>query len=184
MHPLLHKLEGGDQRSIGRSNEVASDVLKEPELFQVLIEGISVGNPIIKMRAADAIEKASLEHPEYLLPYKKQLMELAEDSEQKEVQWHMAQILPRLNLNHKENVSVVDTLLTYLSGNSSIVNTFVMQAFADIAKVDEKLRPLLLVHIKELSIIGSPAMKARGRKLLADFKANNRMQSDAAEPRR
>jgi len=149
---------------------VVSDVLGNPELFHVLIEGLNVENPIIKMRASDAIEKASLEHPEYLLPYKKQLIELTSISEQKEVRWHMAQILPRLNLNHKENVAVVKILLTYLSGNSSIVNTFVMQAFADIAKTDEELRPSVLVHIGELAATGTPAMKARGRKLLAEFK--------------
>jgi hypothetical protein len=169
MHPLLRKLEGGDRRSIGRSEEVASDVLEEPGLFHVLIEGLSVENPIIRMRASDAIEKVSLEHPEYLLPYKKHIMELAANSEQKEVRWHMAQILPRLNLNHKEKIAVVNTLLTYLSSNSSIVNTFVMQAFADIAKTDEKLRQSLLVHVSELTNIGTPAMKARGRKLLAEF---------------
>jgi len=170
MHPLLQKLEGGDRRSIGRADEVASDVLNDPGLFHVLIEGLNIENPIIKMRASDAMEKASIEHPEYLLPFKKQLMEVANNSEQKEVRWHMAQILPRLNLNHKENIAVIDILLTYLSGNSSIVNTFVMQAFANIAKTDEKLRPSLLAHISELTTEGTPAMKARGKKLLAELK--------------
>lgn len=171
MHPLLHKLEGGDRRSIGLSNEVVSAVLNKPDLFHVLIEGLSVDDPVIKMRAADAMEKITLQRPQYLLPYKKNLIELAEISEQKEVRWHMAQILPRLNLSHKENVKVVDILLTYLSGNSSIVNTFVMQAFCDIAKTDEALMSSLLVHITELTEIGTPAMKARGRKLLAEFKS-------------
>ena len=170
MHPLLLKLEGGDRRSIGRADEVASEILKDPRLFHVLVEGLNVENPVIKMRAADAMEKASIEKPGHLLPYKSQLLKLAASSEQIEVQWHLAQILPRLKLNHNEKVTVVNTLLTYLSGNSSIVNTFVMQAFADIAQTDEKLRPSLLVHIKELSVTGTPAMKARGRKLLAEFK--------------
>ena len=147
MHRLLHKLEGGDRRSIGRSNEVALKILKEPSLFHVLIDGLRIDNPIIKMHASDAMEKVTLEHPEYLLPYKRQLMELAANSEQNEVRWHMAQMLPRLKLNHKETISFVNILLAYLSGNSSIVNTFVMQAFSDIAKYDEALRPLLLSHI-------------------------------------
>jgi len=170
MHPLLQKLEGGDRRSIGRSEEVASEVLKEPELFQVLIDGLTLENAVVRMRASDALEKASLKQPEYLLPYKQQIIELAAKSEQKEVRWHMAQILPRLNLNHEENKYVVNTLLGYLAGNSSIVSTFVMQAFADIAKTDEELRTALLVHITELTVIGTPAMKARGKKLLAEFK--------------
>jgi len=41
MHPLLQKLEGGDRRSIGRADEVASDVLNDPGLFLVLVEGLN-----------------------------------------------------------------------------------------------------------------------------------------------
>jgi len=170
MHSILKKLEGSDQRSIGRSEEVVSDILKEPGLFHVLIEGLSAENPIIRMRVSDAMEKVSLGSPEYLQPYKQQLLELAAHAVQKEVRWHMAQILPRLNLNHNEKIDVVNTLLAYLSDNSSIVRTFVMQAFADIAKTDEELRLSLRDHISELAATGTPAMKARGRKLLAEFK--------------
>ena len=120
--------------------------MKDPDLFQALIDGLNIENPIVRMRASDAMEKASLEHPEYLIPHKQQLFELAATSKQKEVRWHMAQILPRLNLSHDENIQAVNIFLVYLTGNSSIVNTFVMQAFADIAKTDEELRPALLVH--------------------------------------
>ena len=70
----------------------------------------------------------------------------------------------------KSEIDAVNTLLAYLSDNSSIVRTFVMQAFADIAKTDEELRPSLRDHISELAATGTPAMKARGRKLLAEFK--------------
>lgn len=170
MHPLLKKLEGNDRRKIGRSEEVASDVLKEPDLIRVLIDGLYIENPIVRMRAADAMEKASLEHPGYLIPYKQQLFKLAATSKQKEVRWHMAQILPRLNLSHDENIRAVNMFLVYLTDNSSVVNTFVMQAFADIAKTDEELRPALLIHITELTAIGTPAMKARGKILLAEFR--------------
>jgi hypothetical protein len=40
-----------------------------------------------------------------------------------------------------------------------------MQALFDLAERYETLRPIALVHITELIAIGTPAMKARGRKL-------------------
>lgn len=169
MHQLLRKLEGRDRRSIGRSEEVVEDVLREPVLLGVLIEGIFRDDAVVRMRASDALEKVSRQNAEYVLPYKQKLIELAANESQNEVRWHLAQILPRLELNHEENKRVIKVFLNYLTGNSSIVNACVMQAFADIAEVDSKLRPELLVHIKELSVIGTPAMKARGRKLLARF---------------
>ena len=34
MHPLLQKLDGGDMRSIGRSEEVVAEVLAEPDALR------------------------------------------------------------------------------------------------------------------------------------------------------
>jgi len=85
MHPLLQKFEGGDRRSIGQSEEVVTDVLREPLLFKVLIDGLSLNDPVVLMRASDALEKASLINPKYLLPYKKKLITLAAEAEQNEV---------------------------------------------------------------------------------------------------
>lgn len=169
MHPLLRKLEGGDRRSIGRSEEVVSDVLENPGLFSVLVTGLSAGDAIVRMRAADAMEKISLLHPEHLLPHKKLLIVLAASSTQKEVRWHLAQMLPRLKLGKKEKRQVCGILLEYSGDNSSIVKTLAMQALADIARQTPELRPSVLVHLKELTLTGTPAMKARGRKLCAEL---------------
>lgn len=55
---MIHqKLTGTDRRSIGRSNAVVSDVLAEPALFKEVFSGMVSGDPVISMRAADAMEK-------------------------------------------------------------------------------------------------------------------------------
>lgn len=169
MHFLLHKLEGGDRRSIGRSEEVVADVLKNPGLFGILAAGLSADGAILRMRAADAMEKISLIHPEYLRPHKRLLIELAAQSDQKEVRWHLAQMLPRLKLDRAEKQQVVGILLTYFGDSSSIVKTLAMQALADIARQTPELRQPVLRHLKELTRIGTPAMKARGRKLCTEM---------------
>ena len=170
MHPLLQKLTGGDRRSIGRADEVVTEVLREPKLFPVLVEGLFQDNSLVKMRAFDVLEKATKKDSTQLIPFKGTLIELAQTEVQNEARWHLAQILPRLNLTHEENIVVVNALLTYLSGSSSIVKTSVMQAFSDISETDKELREELLAHIKELTVIGTPAMKARGNKLLGKRK--------------
>lgn len=55
--PLLEKLLGGDRRSIGEANEVVGDVLRDPSLFGVVFESLLNDDPLIRMRAADAVEK-------------------------------------------------------------------------------------------------------------------------------
>ncbi len=167
---ILKKLEGGDRRSVGRSEEVAADVLADPALFGELFEGMLDANPLIRMRAADAVEKITVEHPEYLRPYKKKLTQQVAQIEQQEVRWHVAQLFSRLELSKAERRRVVGILSGYLKDKSKIVKTFAMQALADIAGQDAELRAPIIKKLETLTRTGSPAMKSRGRKLLAKLK--------------
>lgn len=169
MHPILDKLEGGDRRSIGRSEEVVADVLKNPVLLKDLLMGLSAADALVRMRVSDAMEKIASVHPDYLWPYKAFLIQHAALSDQKEVRWHLAQVLPRLKLRQKERQQVIEILLSYFSDRSSIVKTFAMQACADIARQSPNLRASILVRLRELTASGTPAMKSRGRRLLAEM---------------
>jgi hypothetical protein len=78
-------------------------------------------------------------------------------------------MLPRLELNEDERKRVFRVLLSYLNDSSSIVRTFAMQVLADIARDSAALLPSVRQHLVELTITGTPAMKARGRKLLTSL---------------
>lgn len=166
---ILRKLEGSDRRSIGRSNEVVAEVLASPELFGALFAGLSVNDPVIRARAADAVEKISVIHPEYLRPYRAKLVGEYARCEQKDVRWHVAQMLPRLRWNAREQQQVYDILTDYLRDSSSIVKTFAMQALADLTTQAPKFRPAVLRRLLDFTAHGTPAMRARGRKLLANL---------------
>jgi len=142
-------------------------VLKEPTLFDALFSGMFMDDPLIRMRSADAVEKGTAIHPEYLAPYKKALLKSLVKVEQSEVRWHVAPMLARLPLSKSEQAAVIDALTGYLNDRSSIVKTFAMQALYDLAERYKALRPIALARIQERVAIGTPAMKARGRKLLA-----------------
>jgi hypothetical protein len=167
MHPLLRKLEGHDRRSIGRSNEVVAEVIADPALFRALFIGLQSDDPVLRARAADALEKITARHPEYLRPYKSQLIGPLARANQKEVRWHVAQMLPRIRWNPHERQRVLDILMHYMNDESSIVKTFAMQALADLARETPQMIPRVLLRLKALTANGTPAMKARGRKLLA-----------------
>ena len=166
MNNVLKKLAGGDRRSIGRVGEIVADVLNDPALFEVVFHAMLSNDPIIRMRSADAIEKITARHPEYLQPYKTKLIQQVAKIEQQEVRWHVAQMIPRLELSEEERAVVVEILLDYLHDKSKIVKTFSMQALADLAEQDASLRSQVIPLLEELTRTGSPAMKSRGRKLL------------------
>ena len=166
MADVLLKLQGGDMRSIGRANEVVADVLQDRDLFEHVFRGMLSEDPIVRMRAADVVEKVSAVYPECLQPYKEDLLRRVAIVDQQEVRWHVAQMLPRLKLDAKERAIAVDILLGYLEDKSKIVKTFAMQALAEFAVADECLRATVVPILQELTETGSPAMASRGRKLL------------------
>lgn len=166
MHPLLQSLSGGDRRSVGESNRAVLAVLENPELIDVLFHGVETSDPILRMRCADAIEKVTTNRPELLVPFKKAILNRLSKVEQQEVRWHVAPMLARLPLTETEETTAVNLLLSYTNDRSSIVKTMSMQALADIALRSHRLLPEIKQHIEELSVIGTPAMKARSKKLL------------------
>lgn len=170
-HPILFRLEGGDRRSIGQSNEVVADVLADPSLFAAVFAGMLAESPLVRMRSADAIEKITRRHPEYLLPYKTAMVEQVARIVQQEVRWHVAQKLPRLEWSSDELAQVLGLLLEYLDERSSILRTCAMQALADLARCNPTLRPTVVARLQHLTGRGTPAMRARGRKLLATLGA-------------
>lgn len=165
---LLAMLSGGDRRSIGRSLEVAAEVLANPPLFKGVIRGLFSADPIIRMRAADAAEKITRHNPDLLGPHKKTLLKIAE-TDQKEVRWHVAQLFSRIEWTRSERTVILTILQEYLKDKSSIVRTFSMQAMADQAEKDRKLRAGILKQLRMLTESGTPAMKSRGKKLLKRF---------------
>jgi hypothetical protein len=118
------------------------------------------------MRAADAIEKVTTHRPTLLQPFKKTFLAIASRTTQQEVRWHAAPIIPRLDLTPAERAAALDILFDYLRDKSSIVKTFAMQALADLAATDPQLKSKIFPLLEELTQIGTPAMRARGRKIL------------------
>ena len=166
---ILALLEGGTRQTIGRSDEVAAMVSGDPELFPDLIAGLWSVNPLVRMRASDATEKVTRKRLELLQPYKKELLSLLAEAREQELRWHLAAMIPRLKLSAKERRAASITLTHYLEDRSSIVKTFALQGLADLARDDSSLLPGVVDMLREATRNGTPAMKARCRKLLVQL---------------
>ena len=169
MHPLLLELSGGNFRSIGRSEEVVEAVLADPKLFAVLMSGLTADDALIRMRAADAAEKVTAKHPEWLAPYKGYLLTEVAQSEQQEVRWHAAIMFTRVKLTEAERTRVISILRSWLDDRSRIVQTMSLQALADLSKRDPGLRSKVKRLIEDKIKSGPPSVKARGKKLLQEM---------------
>jgi hypothetical protein len=168
---VLRKLSGGDRRSIGRAPEVVRDVLRNPRLLAELLAGLAHGDAVVRLRAADALEKISRRRPEWLRSRRAWLLRLAGSSSEQEIRWHLAQMLPRLGLTRSQRAALVVVLDRYLTDESAIVRVSALQSLADLAVLDSSLRARALERVREGLREGGPAVKARARKLLRALEA-------------
>jgi len=163
---ILELLTGGDRRSIGRADEVAAAVSKNLALFPALMKGWWSEDPLVRMRTADATEKITRNKPHLLGPYRRELLGLMAEAKQRELRWHLAAMVPRLPLDVKERRVASSLLRSYLEDDSSIVKTSALQALADLAADQASIHLEIIELLRQSARKGTPAMKARSRKLL------------------
>lgn len=163
---IRNLLVGGDRRSIGRADEVADLVRRQPGKAAPLVKCLWDADGAVVARAANALEKASRDRPSMLAPHKAALLGLMVEAERKELRWQLALMIPRLRLTPAECARAAATLESWLDDSSSIVKTFAMQGLADLIPQNPSLQPAVLDLLRTLSRSGTPAMRARGRILL------------------
>ena len=144
-------------------------VSENPRLFPELIVGLWSKDALIRMRAADAAEKVTRRNPELLVPYRKELLGLLGETKEHELRWHLAVMVPRLLLNSTERQRAISLLNGYLQDRSSIVRTFALQGLANFAHNDANIRSTVIEILRDARRTGTPAMKARSRKLLHEL---------------
>src|SRR5580658_10529878 len=125
--PLFSTLQGGDRKSLGQANHVVALILGQPKRFAELLECLWRDDPVVRMRAADAAEKITAQRPELLRPFKAELLGLAGEAVQQELRWHLALMIPRLQLTRAERQSAFALFKEYLNDRGSIVKTHALQ---------------------------------------------------------
>lgn len=105
-------------------------------------------------------------HPEFLAPYGTELLKLISPEQPKELLWHVVQMAPRIAWSAAKLAKVFAAIEACTESSSSIVKASAMQALFELARQMPSKAEEVRALIKELSRTGTPAMKARGAKLL------------------
>ena len=174
MVKLNEQLKGGDLRSIGKVNSVIK-AIKNQQDFDEFFTGLFDKDRLVVMRTADAVEKMSLTHPEYLKPHKNELVKLINSAEHIELKWHLAQLATRVKLNEEEIGTVWDTLTRWAldKKESRIVRVLSMQGLFDLLKQYPELKNDFEHTIIALDKEPIPSIAARIRILRKKLKSSN-----------
>jgi len=165
-------LPGGDLRSIGKSDELAQTIVDQED-FDSLFTLLFDDDRIVVMRAADAIEKITLHHPEFLLTHKKAIMDLSGSAFNKELVWHLALLIPRLQLAGKDFDNGYQILRSWATNrkNSRIVRTNAGQALFEMAQQNNSRQKDFRQVLSAIHRENIPSVNARIKKILARLAA-------------
>jgi hypothetical protein len=177
---------GRHRLSSGRTAEVIDLVRAHPRKAAQLLECFWDEDPGVAMRAADALEKLSRNHPSLLSSWKAPLLGLLAQATQNKLRWSLAATIPRLELTIPECRRVARTLQSWLEDTNSIVKTCALQGLADLTSQDPSLQPVVLDLLRIHSRSGTPAMRARGRMLLRQLEDSDKqaLKSQSQTPAR
>jgi hypothetical protein len=163
---ILSKLRGGDLRSIGSNKSIVAGI-KTREQFTGLFNCLFNPDRVVVMRAADAIEKITLERPEFLSGHKEELLRLSQTAVNKELKWHLAQLIPRLKLTPAELQSSFKLLEKWAEAgeNSRIVRANALEALHLLSENRPVYRKRLDLLIHRVWSENIPSLRARIKKL-------------------
>ena len=138
MSEVLDKLSGGDLRSEGRAEEVAVEVIGNPDLLTSLVEGLHVEDKVRRARTCMVMEIVSREHGDLLVEVAPQLIELASVETIAQARWHLAEVFGNVPMSAGQVEEVIPILFDYLSDKSKIVRYCAVQALGVLGKASRR----------------------------------------------
>lgn len=168
-------LQEGDLRTVGNVNKVIELVSGQKD-FDLLFDALLSNDRKVVMRAADAIEKITIVHPEYLKKHRNDLLNLMSNAKHKELKWHIAQLIPRLRLKSNEVKEAWKQLYFWVGdkNESRIVRVNSLDALFELAFDNPRFTGSLDKLVLKLEREKTPSLIARLKKLRKNFVSSSK----------
>lgn len=163
MGQILEWLSGGDLRSDGMSNEAADFVLKNPEMFDELYEGLKISDDVVRGRTADALEKISRVRPDMLVDHLPKLLQIAEEDHVPMVKMHLTMIFGHLAMYEERLSELISALLNLLDNGSVFTRSWAIVSLCIIARKYPEECNQILERIEPIQRDQSIAMRTKAR---------------------
>jgi hypothetical protein len=117
-------------------------------------------------RAARTLKKIAERDGAALFAWRKRLIAEAFRAVDVRVQWNLTIVVGKMPLKGADKALAVELMYERLKDKSGLNRTMAMQALMDLSENDAALRARVMPIVREFLESGTPAMKARARKVL------------------
>jgi hypothetical protein len=163
---FIEYLKGGDLRSLEKSQKLCS-LISNQDQFDSLFSYLFSSDRKVIMRAADVIEKITIDHPSYLNSHKKEILVLSNNAKDKELVWHLALLIPRIPLTKLEIQKVWEILTNWAIHfkEGRIVRVNSLQSLWDLSIKHSEYTGYFKKLLSKIEKENIPSLNARIRKI-------------------
>lgn len=153
---------------VGASAEVVAAALAEggEVICAEMVKALRGKDKAAVERAARGLKKVAEANCTALYSLRKELLREAFQAVDVRVQWNLTIAIGRLPLTGRDKAVAVELMFERLRDKSGLNRTFAMQALMDLSEGDSSLRARVVPIVREALEHGTPAMKARAKRLL------------------
>ena len=172
---MLGRLTLDSWSTTAEIEEVATAALQHPSLIEGVAEFLFHDAAHVRGKAARVLAVIAQQQPRGVQPYKDLLIQEVAHGEHWLARYSFCNLITRLSLTPGDVEQVKQILMAYLNDESNGVKAAAMQALVELTRLQPALKEEVLPIIETLTQTGTPAMRARGRKLLKRlYRAENR----------
>ncbi len=161
MNQILTWLSGGDLRSDGMADEAARFVLKNPQIIDDLMVGLSESDDVIRGRTADALEKIARQRPDLLIAHLHQMVDLVGMEQVPMVKMHLAMIFGHLAVYEDSVEQLISVLYDLLEDESVFTSSWAIASLCIIGRKYPRECQRVLNRLSQLQ--GDPGVAIRSR---------------------
>ena len=159
-------LDGTNRKSKGEAKQVSKNLRQFPEKFLELLECFNHPNQVIHIRAAHVIQMLASQIPMTIERYQKVITDIYKKTEVPEVKWILAQMLNQFTFTKAQQKGIKHILENDLNAPHKFLVAHTIEALANhLIKYHYNLTNFKS-KLVQLTATGSPAIQARGRKIL------------------
>ena len=163
-------LSGGNPRVLKNVDLAVRQVQNDHSKLRGLFDCLYSGDEIVRMRAADALEKICRLNPRLITPYMDELLTKVAANPQPSIQWHIAQIIGQVDLNQKQHDAAIMFLKEKLQHATDwIVLGYSLESFAKFAQKDASQQKYFKRQLKKLTASKYKSVSKRAARLLERF---------------
>lgn len=169
---FAERLRGGPRQSLGESDAIAREVCDAPGRAAELWEAVESADPVVRIRAVDALEKASATRPEILQGRERQVLDDLLRSELAEVRWHVGLLTPRLRLDADGLTLASAALERLLEDSSRIAQANALEGLVALGERHPSLAARADEALARAARSPHPSVRARARRLRSGKRAS------------